>query len=306
MLALSPEDEIIKRRGIFSLIDESADAVEKALFELRNGNREGVAEIRRIARLIRQLVERDADICIAAIHMDRRRDLRQLKPVFTALLCALQAEQFALEDNPPYYSFLCAALTVDVNDPQVFFRCWGDEPEKVKQFRKNRMQGAMLLGGLGVKDREWLDILFQSCGSDKGLSRPAVILRVSEAYLHYLLFGEFGAGTLSRDALQKVFSFSHQSFAGVNISFIKMLGVYPPGSIVRLKNGETGVVVRRDKNNTLNAEIISLYRSNNEEYKIPIYRMTSDPGYAVQELLRPGEIIIEKPEMLWQLKRRRR
>ena len=71
--------------------------------------------------------------------------------------------------------------------------------------------------------------------------------------------------------------------------FVKHIGFFPPGSHVRLVDGELGVVVRRGAR--ANApKVMSRVGRQGMPRGEPVLRDTADPAHAVQAGLPPGEM----------------
>jgi len=72
-------------------------------------------------------------------------------------------------------------------------------------------------------------------------------------------------------------------------SFVKVVGFFPPGSYVRLVNGECGVVMRRGlKANA--PKVMALTSRQGTPLGEPVLRDTAEAAFAVQASLPPGEV----------------
>jgi len=65
---------------------------------------------------------------------------------------------------------------------------------------------------------------------------------------------------------------------------MRALGIYPPGTVVRLTNGETGIVTRKGTSTTTPI-VHALIGPRNAALAFPIQRDTSLPLYAVRDLV---------------------
>jgi len=73
---------------------------------------------------------------------------------------------------------------------------------------------------------------------------------------------------------------------------IKEIGIFPPGTFVRLANGETGLVTRRGPNaNT--PEVISLISPQGMSYAAPLVRLTENKGHEVTSVIPRDQLKVE-------------
>ncbi|MBF0517663.1 MAG: PilZ domain-containing protein [Nitrospirae bacterium] len=81
--------------------------------------------------------------------------------------------------------------------------------------------------------------------------------------------------------------------------FIKQLGIYPPGTVVKLQNGEIGVATRRGKAAN-HPSVQSLVRANGVPYTFPQLRDTSLADYKVVQTLPQTQINVGiNNQQLW-------
>jgi hypothetical protein len=114
-----------------------------------------------------------------------------------------------------------------------------------------------LLRASGVDDPLWLELVLQhherpdGSGYPQGLRGAAInplaqLLSLADIYCAMVLPREYRTGIRAQQAVRQIFLARGQAVdAGLAADFIGEIGVFPPGSFVRLANGETGVVVRR-------------------------------------------------------------
>ncbi len=71
-------------------------------------------------------------------------------------------------------------------------------------------------------------------------------------------------------------------------AFIKAMGVYPPGTIVRLSNGNVGMVVSVDPNHLLRPRVI-LYNPEIPRWNAMMVDLREQVDLEIQEVMKPGE-----------------
>lgn len=84
--------------------------------------------------------------------------------------------------------------------------------------------------------------------------------------------------------------------------FIKMLGIYPPGSFVQLSDGSIGLVIDGNNEDILRPSVL-LYDERLPRQEAPIVALTDAPDLKVDQVLRPNQLT---PEILDYLTPRRR
>jgi putative nucleotidyltransferase with HDIG domain len=77
----------------------------------------------------------------------------------------------------------------------------------------------------------------------------------------------YDTGRASMAALDIIYNSRNKHFdADLTLEFIRCIGVYPPGSIVQLTNGEVGVVVESNKSSKLRPKVV-LVKDRNKEWQ---------------------------------------
>lgn len=156
-------------------------------------------------------------------------------------------------------------------------------PQQQDMIRTHPVKGAMMLGNLGVVDEEWIDIVSQhhDDGNDKmdlRLVPPAVrltrILKTVDRYAAMISPRMSRAGRSATESARSIMAKASAKSDEVGHAMVRAVGLCPPGTFVRLDNGELAVVVRRStKANQPYVAIVA--RSNGEPYPSPRLHATS-------------------------------
>lgn len=164
--------------------------------------------------------------------------------------------------------------------------------------REHPLRSAAALRALGVTNTAWLHLVEAHHERSDGTGYPAGVrvegaehrlLQLADTYVACISPRE-GRGSLPSQELAR------QLYLGLGATpdrwgalFVKAVGFYPPGSYVRLANGECGVVVRRGAK--ANApRVVSLSSRHGLPLGEPVLRDTSEAAWAVQASLPPGEL----------------
>lgn len=159
-------------------------------------------------------------------------------------------------------------------------------------------EGARLLHRLGVTDETCLKLvrhhhaelpLVAAPGNADPLLAMAQLLRLSDVFVARLSPRAGRRGLPAHRAARDISLSSSGQPTPLGAAFIKTLGVYVPGSYVRLVNGELGVVARRGRK--ANAPLVfALVGRHGMPLGEPALRDTSDPGLEVREGIAADEV----------------
>ncbi|MDP2262256.1 MAG: HD domain-containing phosphohydrolase [Hydrogenophaga sp.] len=164
--------------------------------------------------------------------------------------------------------------------------------------REHPLRSAAALRALGVTDGAWLRLVEQHHERSEGTGYPAGLrvqgaehrlLELADTYVACISPRE-GRGSLPTQELAR------QLYLGAGPTpdrwgalFVKCMGFFPPGSYVRLVNGESGIVVRRGAKAN-GPRVMSLIGRQGLPLGEPVLRDTSEAAWAVQASLPPGEV----------------
>jgi hypothetical protein len=129
--------------------------------------------------------------------------------------------------------------------------------EQWVEVRRHPSYGVELLAGAGVEDPVWLDAAlhhherldgsgYPEGLSGEGLSTGARLVAIADVYSAMVRPRAYRDALLATAALRQIFmDRGKQIDATFAEIFIKEVGVFPPGALVRLASGEVGVVAAR-------------------------------------------------------------
>lgn len=167
---------------------------------------------------------------------------------------------------------------------------------QLDQLRAHPQRSAELLRAAGVAHDEWLQAVEQHHEKPGGGGYPADLheptdmarlVRAADVYTAKVSPRAFRAPLASQQAARQLF----QDEAGGPIAgaLIKAMGVFPPGDWVRLKNGETGLVVLRAGGAAGAAQVAVLQSPNGKTQPGTTRRDTAQPEHQVARQLTPEE-----------------
>ena len=208
--------------------------------------------VRQYDRWMRTLLERDADLGLYLLFQ-----LATNSPVgysaSHALVCAVLCHLIAIELKLPqaeHDSLVRAALTMNIGMTalQDQLATQTEKPSAAQQedIKAHALKSALMLATLGVVDPLWLETvtLHHNDGTDKSplqtlppARRLARILRVVDRYAAMI------SPRKSREGRSATDSASEND--EVSRALLRIVGLCPPGTFVRLDNRQVAVVMRR-------------------------------------------------------------
>jgi HD-GYP domain-containing protein (c-di-GMP phosphodiesterase class II) len=210
---------------------------------------------------------------------------------------------------------MCAALTMNIAmlDLQdvLYSQASAPTPEQNAQVHQHPAKGVDRLRALGVTDETWLTVLAQhhetidGKGYPGGLSgaqitRDAQLLSLADRYGAMATGRGYRAAALPNVVLKQIFMDKDKGvdaqLAGL---LVKTVGIYPPGSLVALANGDIAVVVKRTQSASQPVvRCVKTYRK--EILAQPRKRLTSEPAYAIARLIPIADLgFALNPALLW-------
>jgi hypothetical protein len=175
----------------------------------------------------------------------------------SAVLCHLIAVELNVS-TAERDSLVHAAMTMNIAMTALQDQLAGQaERPSIKQMdaiRGHAVKGGLMLSNLRVSDALWLDIVsaHHDENSDTSLLRlmpPATrlgrILRIVDRYAAMISPRKSRAGRSATDSVRSIISGTPAQNDEVGHSLVRAVGLCPPGTYVRLDNGEVAVVMRR-------------------------------------------------------------
>lgn len=206
------------------------------------------------------LAARDADAALASMHLHSVEEGLAPRLVHAAVLCRVLAVALQLDDAQRL-STLAAALTYDIALTPISARLnHQNAPLSADQravVDTHPDAACALLREAGIDDPIWLAAVAEHHERVDGsgyprkltgdaISLPGRVLGIVDSFSAMVRPRAYREAVLSRQALRDLFLQRSRSVDErlANI-FVKEIGMYPPGSLVRLGNREVAVVVRR-------------------------------------------------------------
>lgn len=254
------------------------------------------ARINHLAGNIQFLCRNNLDSALAAPFLDVHNPYIIVHQVMGAILTEIIAgrKEISAEERRP---ILCAALTRDIGQLTIqnaLEKCEGELPPDLSQsLMQHPIRGAEILFRAGVTSGIWLNAVRQHHerldGSgypmklrDNLISLGARMLAIADSYSAMTKPRAYREKTFHpQNALRDIYLKKDSHMDGELVqALIKEIGIMPPGTIVRLKNGEIAVVKNRATKPTV-FNVYSVYDTRGIPLVSPIRRDTHQPDFEI-------------------------
>ncbi len=217
-------------------------------------------------RWMQTLLQRDTDVGLYLLFQ-----LATNSPVgysaSHALVCAVLCHLMAVElkvSTPERNSLVHAALTMNIamTALQDELASQAEKPslKQMEVIRAHTAKGGLMLANLQVSDDLWLDIVSRHHDerTDEGqfrqitpANRLARILRIVDRYAAMISPRQSRTGRSTADSIKSLISSSVEQVDDVGQALVRVVGLYPPGTYVRLDSAAIAVVMRRSASSAL-------------------------------------------------------
>lgn len=239
---------------------------------------------------------------LAALQLNRNPQYQQVKELFVATLCEQLGQTCGMTESARLL-LISAALTQDIGmlelqDAKLDRQAVELSEGQRSMIRKHPHNGRRILERAGVKDAVWLSAVEQhherldGKGYPQGLagaqiSLAARILTIADIYVALVRPRGDRDALLPREAIKQVFQGrGEQVDTELARALADTLGMHPPGSWVRLINGEVGVVTGAGTGHPF-PKVAVVLSDEGEHLSEEVIRDTSDRRFTVAEMAPP-------------------
>lgn len=253
------------RASVLHELNQANRRLEKLLADLRSENN-AESELLGIAREVIAAVDMNPDIALACIFLNQINGTYAVRHcIETAIVATLVARRMR-KSNDEMLVIAAAALTMNVGmlrHQNTFHKSSSLTSEEMSIVRRHPEESVDLLRDAGVSDQEWITCVLLHHENDDGSGYPAGCTRdeitqnarlisLADRYCAQVSARNYRCSVLPDQALHNLLGDSAKFNDPVLAEqFGQQLGKYPPGALVRLQNGEIGVVTQREPNGEL-------------------------------------------------------
>lgn len=302
-----------ERPSALRLINEANQRLESLLFNLPDET-EVEAKILEVVTLLTCAADINRDVALACILLNQGSNYVVRHCNDTAIVSLLVARSI---DKPPseIRSLMAAALTMNVGMLALQQELLGREgrltASETELIRRHPRRGVNILRHTGITDPVWLACVLDHHENEDGSGYPnektsqdiaenAKILAIADRYCARVSAGAYRKPLLPNAALRDILVAEKKNIdPSLAAILIRELGTYPPGTFVRLANGEIGVVTARGATTTTPI-VHALVGPLGEPLAYAIRRDTAAESHCVREVLYEEQAAIRfSMQQLW-------
>jgi|GEM_PF-1062764 len=249
-----------------------------------------------MAATLQKAVAQDRSAALAAAYLDVQTTYFVQHHVQAALLTEVLGISAGLpaEERLP---LICGALTLDLGLIDVHQQL--ESQIKISEQLRAAIQlhpqkGHAKCVELGVDDDVWLDVMLchherlDGSGYPRQLKEDQLsvgmrVVAIADSYSAMIRHRPYRKAFNGKDALREMYLMKGKLDIGLIQLLVRGLSLYPPGSIVRLAEGEVGVVVR-STNNALCPVVYSFLNRGGMPMADPQRRDVGLPKYAIKNI----------------------
>ncbi len=273
--------------------------LERTLMELRD---ESSADntLRSLAGELIATVDRDQDIVLAAIFLNQIAGAYAVRHCTEAAIVVCLIARAMGKTDAEVLVVTAAALTMNVGMVRQAELFQGKEgalsSEERALVRRHPSDSVNMLRWAGITDDEWLDLVMLHHENDDGtgypegrlgneISQNAKLIGLADRYCAFVSARNYRRSLLPPDALVKLATEHAMPVDPAVIAhFTEQIGAFPPGTLVRLENGELGVVSsRKDAAGLLRVHV--LRATDGSPFPLAELRSTGERECAISEAL---------------------
>ena len=278
-------------------------------------NRRGNVEqkVMKYAEKLQGICEQDADAMIGAVHLQRTSQYIYYHPVHVAILSELLGQRLEVSGQDRLL-VIAAALLSNIAMLELQDQLYKQEkpltPEQQQAITRHPAEAVKLLVANGVYNTKLLEIIMQHHERPDGngypagikgdaLSKEAQLVSITDRYAAMVSGREYRNAKPSSEALKQFFQnrCAHCD-ESTTLLFIKELGIWPPGTFVKLVNGEVAVVTRRS-DESMWPRVSSIISPRGGPYARPLNRDCDLEEYRIKDVTSLKKEIPLNLSMLW-------
>jgi hypothetical protein len=286
------------RQSPFAVLNHLPGAVER-LFGRMSVEPNFKGRTRTVAKAVQEACAIDREASLGWIFIGPECRYVIGHPIRAAIVCELVGLQLGWPEEERE-KLLCAALTMNIGQLVLQHKLLGQKepltPKQREDVNRHCQDSQELLHKLEVTDTGWLDAVLQHHERLDGSGYPhqlagdaisgqARLLAIADTYCALVTEHAHRRALLPNAALKELYLQRGKALDGTMVEqFIKVAGIYPPGTLVRLANGETAVVARHGEAAT-SPIAHSVVSARGAALNVYPRRECSDPQFAIKEVL---------------------
>ena len=258
-------------------------------------------ELRLLARAFVTLFRMDPDACLGYPRLVPVAPVCLNHSLHALFISTFLADQMDFPETQAE-SLAAAALTMNMSNMPLHERLYNQggyvSGEDWKKLRAHPDDAANMLERVGVKDQDWLAAVRQHHENMDGSGYPARldgpqiglaarILRVADVYCTKVNASHYRPPRSARFAARELFG-AERAYLDTQIAslLIRRIGMYPPGTLVRLANREYACITRPGRNGRVRFAV-SFIDARGRSLELPRERNLETRDHAIRHTVSP-------------------
>jgi len=281
----------------FESIGQLSYSLERLFIAVKNHASINVEQqVMHLAESIQKLCDLDTDAVLGAVHLRQEASYAINRTIQTAVFCEIVARKLKRSEQQRAV-LLAGALTSNIAFWELQNKLYRQKElltaSQKEKIESHSSDGVRLLRSAGVTHALWLKIVMQhhekvdGSGYPAGLKRQEIapaakVVALSDRYGAAISPRAYRRARVSKDMMRDLSVNKGKEYdATLCVLFNKELGIYPPGSFVRLNNGETAVVTHRGRD-SMKPRYVSVLDSKGELFLNYPSRNTGSSDHEIQ------------------------
>jgi len=288
-----------KRINVFVQLDKFILRLKNIFIAVDTGEAGSLEKIEHLVTDIQQMCESEPDATIALFHLPNDYAYSLFHSIQCAILCAFitRDEGFNTHEQK---MITAAALTANVGMHALQDILASQDgmltPDQDDEVKLHSEKSLRLLKAIGVNDKTWLTTVYDhhelgdGSGYPRGLAMENIckggrLLAIADRYGAMVTMRDYRKPIFIKDALSTFLLDKGKAYdSRYAILLIKQLSIFPPGSFVKLTNGEIAIVVKRGIKNPMKPIVKSFLGPDKKRYIKPLFRECGLNNYEVDAL----------------------
>ncbi|MBD3609681.1 MAG: HD domain-containing protein [Gammaproteobacteria bacterium] len=218
-----------------------------------------LTDIDLLSQSLVSVIRQDPDKALVALQLMNEYPYTVIHPIHVAILMMIM-EIHLKKGEEHQLSVVKACLTQNIAmnslQEELFTQVLPLDAEQKQAINQHPMMSAQWLEDAGVTDQLWLDMTRQHHEKDDGSGYPmklksddicveAKLLSLADRFSAMIYDRPFRGGMDCQEVMKTFIAEFQKEKRKLPLLMVQQIGIYPPGSFVRLVNGETAFVVRR-------------------------------------------------------------
>ena len=299
--------------SVVRMINAARVALRQLLFNLSTET-DAQAKLLILADDVIAAIDTQSDVALACILLNQESTYGARHSVDTAIIAVLIAR--ALKKSEDEIARLCAAalsMNVSMLRPQDKLQDKSDAlgAADLELIAHHPEQSVHQLRSAGINDEEWLSWILHHHEHEDGSGYPAhklaadiplnaKIISVADRYTASVCNRNYKKPLLPNAAMRDILVSSKSTVdPSMAALLIRELGAYPVGTLVKLEDGEIGVVTGKGDTATTPC-VHAVLSPRGAALSVAIKRDSSKSPHAIREVLRRDQIVVKfSMRLLW-------